>query len=105
MSSIIDDILESLHPLVNSYGLWTVILTSDPKQVRSEFGPLGAWYQWDAKHVSVANLIKEYLCARGMRTTCRKEMMATHVCIFKASHPYMDDLFEEQDQPQLVSHG
>jgi hypothetical protein len=83
MSSIIDEILKSFAPLVDSYGDCTVIVTSDPNKVRGNLGPLAAWFHWDAKHESVANLIEEYLCGRGMRSTGYKEDGATHICIFR----------------------
>jgi hypothetical protein len=94
MSSIIDDILKSFDPLVDCYGDCTVLVTSDPKKVRCNLGPLATWFHWDAKHESVANLIKEYLCARGMRSTGYKEDGATYICIFRPDDPQLDCVFE-----------
>jgi hypothetical protein len=83
MSSIIDEILKSFDPLVKCYGDCTVIVTSDPNKVRGDLGPLATWFHWDAKHESVANLIREYLCARGMRSAGCRENGATYICVFR----------------------
>jgi hypothetical protein len=98
MSSLIDGILESLHPLVDRYEHWTVVVTSDPNQARSGLGPLAAWHQWDAKHESVARVIQEYLCARGVKTMVNTEHGGTHVCIFRPGDAQLAHMSGEPGQ-------
>jgi len=98
MSSIIDDILEKLHPSVTCYGHWNVIVTSDPEQIRSDVGPLAGWHQWDAKHESVANLIQEYLFARGMKVSGSKGFGGTHICVFKLDDQQLGYVLEDAEQ-------